>query len=79
MDVTKGSVRLAPPFVCVKFTLQRRRMILRNGALDSWDLGTGAIDDGSGVVTAMETIQLLQSLHLRPRRTIRFVAWMNGR
>jgi carboxypeptidase Q len=54
-------------------------MILRKGALDSWDLGTGAIDDGSGVVTAMETIQLLQSLHLRPRRTIRFVAWMNGR
>jgi Zn-dependent M28 family amino/carboxypeptidase len=54
-------------------------MILRKGALDSWDLGTGAIDDGSGVVTAMETIQLLQSLHLRRRRTIRFVAWMNGR
>src|SRR6202012_369807 len=38
---------------------------------------TGALDDGAGVVTAMETIQLLHSLGIHPRRTIRFVAWMN--
>jgi carboxypeptidase Q len=45
--------------------------------LDYWVLGTGAIDDGAGIVTAMEAIQLLQSLNIHPRRTIRFVAWMN--
>jgi hypothetical protein len=53
------------------------QVVLVSGHLDSWDLGTGAIDDGAGVVTAMETIQILQSMNIHPRRTIRFVAWMN--
>lgn len=53
------------------------QVVIVSGHLDSWDLGTGAVDDGAGVVTAMETIQLLQSLGIHPRRTIRFVAWMN--
>jgi carboxypeptidase Q len=53
------------------------QVVLVSGHLDSWDLGTGAIDDGAGVVTAMEAIQLLQSMNIHPRRTIRFVAWMN--
>ena len=53
------------------------QVVIVSGHLDSWDLGTGAIDDGSGIVTAMETIHLLQSLNIHPRRTIRFVAWMN--
>ena len=52
-------------------------IVLVSGHLDSWDLGTGAIDDGAGVVTAMETIQLLRSMDIHPRRTVRFVAWMN--
>jgi carboxypeptidase Q len=53
------------------------QIVIVSGHLDSWDLGTGAVDDGAGVVTAMETIQLLHSLGIHPRRTIRFVAWMN--
>ena len=53
------------------------QIVIVSGHLDSWDLGTGAIDDGAGVVSAMESIQLLQSMNIHPRRTIRFVAWMN--
>ena len=53
------------------------QVVIVSGHLDSWDLGTGAIDDGAGVVVAMETAELLQRLHLRPRRTIRVIAWMN--
>jgi carboxypeptidase Q len=53
------------------------QVVIVSGHLDSWDLGTGAVDDGAGVVTAMETIQLLHSLGIHPHRTIRFVAWMN--
>jgi carboxypeptidase Q len=53
------------------------QVILVSGHLDSWDLGTGAIDDGAGVVIAMETAELLQRLHLHPKRTIRVVAWMD--
>jgi Zn-dependent M28 family amino/carboxypeptidase len=52
-------------------------IVIVSGHLDSWDLGTGAIDDGAGVVMAMQTIHLLQKLGIRPRRTVRMVAWMN--
>ena len=53
------------------------QIVVISGHLDSWDLGTGAIDDGAGVVIAMETAELLQRLHLRPKRTIRIIAWMD--
>ena len=53
------------------------QMVIVSGHLDSWDLGTGAIDDGPGVVVAMETAELLHRLNLHPKRTIRVIAWMN--
>lgn len=53
------------------------QIVVVSGHLDSWDLGTGAIDDGAGVVVAMETAEILQKLHLRPRRTLRVIAWMD--
>ena len=53
------------------------QVVIVSGHLDSWDLGTGAIDDGAGVVVAMETAEILHRLNLRPKRTIRVIAWMN--
>jgi carboxypeptidase Q len=53
------------------------QVVVVSGHLDSWDLGTGAIDDGAGVVVAMETAEILQKLHLRPKRTLRVIAWMD--
>ena len=53
------------------------QVVLVSGHLDSWDLGTGAIDDGAGVAVSMEVVNLISKLHLRPKRTIRVVAWMN--
>jgi carboxypeptidase Q len=53
------------------------QIVIVSGHLDSWDLGTGAIDDGAGVVAAMETAEILQRLHLRPARTLRVIAWMD--
>ena len=53
------------------------QIVIVSGHLDSWDLGTGALDDGAGVVMAMQTAQLLKQLRLRPKRTIRVIAWMN--
>ena len=55
----------------------REQIVIVSGHLDSWDLGTGAIDDGAGVVVAMETAELVHRLGLRPKRTIRVIAWMN--
>jgi Zn-dependent M28 family amino/carboxypeptidase len=53
------------------------QIVVVSGHLDSWDLGTGAIDDGAGVVVAMESAEILQRLHLRPARTLRVIAWMD--
>ena len=53
------------------------QVVIVSGHLDSWDLGTGAIDDAAGVAVALETAQLLQQLHLRPRRTLRVIAWID--
>jgi hypothetical protein len=53
------------------------QVVIVSGHLDSWDLGRGAIDDGAGVAIAMQTAQLFRQLHLKPKRTIRVIAWMN--
>src|SRR6185437_623310 len=53
------------------------QVIIVSGHLESWDLGTGAIDDAAGVAVSMETANLIKKLHLKPKRTIRVVAWMN--
>jgi hypothetical protein len=43
--------------------------------LDSWDLGTGAVDDGAGVGITMAALELIKDAGLAPRRTIRLVLW----
>jgi len=52
-------------------------VVIVSGHLDSWDLGRGAIDDGAGVAAAMQTANILKQLKLKPKRTIRVIAWMN--
>lgn len=52
-------------------------IILVGGHLDSWDKGTGAHDDGSGIAHSIETIRLIASSGLRPKRTIRVVLYAN--
>ncbi len=60
-----------------KGTEHPEQVVIVSGHLDSWDLGTGAIDDGAGVVVAMQTLHLLKDLGLHPRRTVRCIAWMS--
>lgn len=45
--------------------------------LDSWDLGTGAVDNASGVAILMETARLIAALPRRAARTIRVVLYAN--
>lgn len=52
-------------------------VVLIGAHLDSWDLGTGAIDDGAGVAAVLETARLLSELPRRPRRTVRVVLFAN--
>ncbi len=52
-------------------------VVVLGGHIDSWDVGTGAVDDAGGVVAAWEAVRLLHRLGLRPRRTLRVVGWTN--
>ena len=47
------------------------------GHLDSWDLGTGAIDDGAGVAITMAAGAMIGKLPRAPKRTIRVIAFAN--
>lgn len=45
--------------------------------LDSWDVGQGAQDDGTGVAACIEALRTLKELDLVPRRTVRAILYMN--
>ena len=61
----------------IKGSEHPEQVIIISGHLDSWDLGTGAMDDGAGVAVSMEAANVIQKLRLKPKRTIRVIAWMN--
>jgi len=61
----------------IKGSEHPEEVVIVSGHLDSWDLGTGAIDDAAGVAVSMEAANLIQKLGLKPKRTIRVIAWMN--
>jgi carboxypeptidase Q len=52
-------------------------VVVVSGHLDSWDLGTGAIDDGAGCGIAIEAARLIGASPRRPRRTVRVVLFAN--
>ncbi|NNC69986.1 MAG: M20/M25/M40 family metallo-hydrolase [Flavobacteriaceae bacterium] len=47
------------------------------GHLDSWDVGDGAHDDGTGIVQSMEVLRIFKTLRIKPKRTIRVVLFAN--
>jgi carboxypeptidase Q len=53
------------------------QIVVMGGHIDSWDVGTGAMDDGGGSVAAWEALRLMHDLGLRPRRTVRVALWTN--
>lgn len=67
-DVTSGNVVLD-----IVGRESPEEIVLIGGHLDSWDLGTGALDDGAGVAITVAAAQLISELPQRPRRTIRVV------
>jgi len=58
------------------FSLPQEKVVI-GGHLDSWDLGTGAVDDGAGVAITMAAAKLIGDSKQRPKRTIRVVLWAN--
>jgi hypothetical protein len=52
-------------------------VVVLGGHIDSWDIGQGANDDGSGIMATFQAVALIRKLGLKPRRTIRIVFWVN--
>jgi carboxypeptidase Q len=50
-------------------------IVMLGGHMDSWHSGTGATDNAAGVSVAMEAVRILQTLGIKPRRTIRIALW----
>lgn len=70
----------APSFNVVgelRGTTNSNEIIVVGGHLDSWDLGQGAHDDGTGCVQSIEVLRIFKALGIRPKRTIRAVMFMN--
>jgi carboxypeptidase Q len=53
----------------------RSEVVMLGGHLDSWHTGTGATDNAAGCAVAMEAMRMLQTIGIRPRRTIRLALW----
>jgi Zn-dependent M28 family amino/carboxypeptidase len=49
------------------------QVVIVGGHLDSWDLGTGATDNGTGAMATLEAARIVSQSGVKPRRTIRFV------
>ena len=52
-------------------------VIVVGGHFDSWDKGDGAHDDGAGCIQSLEVLDLFKRLHIKPKRTIRCVFFIN--
>ena len=53
----------------------KSQLVMLGGHLDSWEASTGATDNAAGSLVMMEAMRLIDSLHLKPKRTIRIALW----
>ena len=61
----------------IKGTKLPEEFVVIGAHLDSWDLGTGALDNGANAMMVLDLARQIRRLGLKPARTIRFVLW-NG-
>ena len=57
----------------IKGTEHPEERVIIGGHLDSWDLGQGALDNGTGAMATLEAARALKALGWKPRRTITFI------
>ena len=61
----------------IKGSENPEKVIVVGGHLDSWDLGDGAHDDGTGIVQSLEVLHIFKSNNIKPKNTIRVVFFMD--
>ncbi|HUG97935.1 MAG TPA: M20/M25/M40 family metallo-hydrolase [Gammaproteobacteria bacterium] len=81
--VVSSTARSLPParsanvIAEIRGATRPEEIVILAAHLDSWDLGTGAIDNASGVAILMEAASLIARMQRRPARTIRLVLYAN--
>lgn len=60
-----------------KGTIYPDKIITIGGHIDSWDVGEGAHDNGTGTMGTLDAIRTLMELGYKPKHTIRLVFYMN--
>ena len=71
--ITDGEVEVFNTVAELRGTEKPDEVVLIGGHLDSWDLGTGATDNGTGTMAVLEAARALKASGVKPKRTIRFV------
>jgi hypothetical protein len=61
----------------IRGTETPKNIFVVGGHLDSWDLGEGAHDDGTGIVQSLEVAYLFKKNNIKPKNTLRIVFFMN--
>lgn len=76
MTNTSRKIRARNVVATIKGSTFPDEKIIVGGHLDSWDLATGAIDNGIGSFAIMDIARTFRTLKLKPKRTIEFVLFM---
>lgn len=61
----------------IKGSEKPNEVVVMGGHIDSWDVGTGAMDDASGCFVTWRALHHIRSLGLKPKRTLRVCFWTN--
>jgi len=72
-EFSEGEVEVFNTVAEITGSEKPEEVVIIGGHLDSWDLGTGATDNGTGTMAVLEAARALKAVGVKPRRTIRFV------
>ncbi len=71
-----GLIKARNVIATIKGKSIKKEKVVVGGHLDSWDLATGAIDNGIGSFAVIDMARTFQALHLQPARTVEFILFM---
>lgn len=71
-----GMIKARNVIATIKGTTLPKEKVIVGGHLDSWDLATGAIDNGIGSFSVLDMARTFKALNLKPERTVEFVMFM---
>ena len=72
-SLSEGEVEVYNTVAELKGTEKPDEVVIIGGHLDSWDLGTGCTDNGTGTMAVLEAARALKASGVKPKRTIRFI------